>query len=57
MDRNYESGQGLVEYAFLIVLLAIVVIAVLNILGPKIGDVFSDLNSSLETMSILSPVI
>ncbi len=36
-----ESGQGLVEYALILVLVAIVVIVVLALLGPAIGNVFS----------------
>jgi len=44
-----ERGQGLVEYAFLLVLIALIVIAVLLILGPIIGNVFTKLNSSLKT--------
>jgi pilus assembly protein Flp/PilA len=44
-----ERGQGLVEYAFLLILIAMLVIAVLLILGPVIGNVFSDLNSKLAS--------
>ena len=36
-----EEGQGLVEYALILVLVAIVVIAVLLLLGPRIGNIFS----------------
>lgn len=36
-----EEGQGLVEYALILVLVAIVVIAILLLVGPAIGDVFS----------------
>ena len=36
-----EDGQGLVEYALILVLVAIVVIAILALLGPEIGNVFS----------------
>ena len=39
-----EKGQGLVEYALILVLVAIVVIAVLMLLGPIIGNVFSTIN-------------
>ncbi len=43
-----EKGQGLVEYALILVLVAVVVIAVLTILGPIIGNVFSRINSGLS---------
>ena len=42
-----EKGQGLVEYALILVLVAIVVIAILLLLGPAIGNVFSRIVSSL----------
>jgi pilus assembly protein Flp/PilA len=42
-----EQGQGLVEYAIILVLVALVVIAVVRMLGPKIGNTFSSINSSL----------
>ena len=46
-----EKGQGLVEYALILVLVAIVVIAVLMLLGPIIGNVFSTLNNSISGVS------
>lgn len=46
-----QKGQGLVEYALILVLVAIVVIAVLMLLGPIIGNVFSTLNDSLSAVS------
>lgn len=49
--KEKEKGQGLVEYALILVLVAIVVIAALMILGPIIGNVFSKVNSSLSTVS------
>ena len=36
-----EKGQGLVEYALILVLIALVVIVILAILGPAIGNAFS----------------
>ena len=42
-----EEGQGLVEYALILVLVAIVVIAILLLLGPVIGNVFSNIVNSL----------
>lgn len=47
--RIRERGQGLVEYAFLLLLIAMVVMAMLLILGPIIGNVFTKLNSSLAS--------
>ncbi len=38
-----EKGQGLVEYTLLLVLVALVVIVILAVLGPVIGDVFSNI--------------
>lgn len=49
--KKQEKGQGLVEYALILVLVAIVVIAALMILGPIIGNVFSKINSSLGGLS------
>ncbi len=48
--RWSQSGQGLVEYALVLVLVALVVIAVLMLLGPIIGNVFSTLNNSLSNL-------
>jgi len=42
-----EKGQGLVEYAIILVLVAVVVIAVVRLFGPKVGNTFSSINSSL----------
>jgi len=42
-----SRGQGLVEYALILVLVAIVVIAALMVLGPVIGNTFSTVNQSL----------
>jgi len=43
-----EKGQGLVEYALILVLVAVVVIAILTLLGPQIGEVFSTVSNSLN---------
>lgn len=43
-----EKGQGLVEYALIIVLIAIVVIVALSLLGPVIGNVFTEIATTLE---------
>ncbi len=50
-DLRLEKGQGLVEYALILVLVAVVILAVLLILGPIIGNTFSKVNSDLESVS------
>ena len=42
-----EMAQGMVEYAFIIMLVAIVVIAAVTLLGPTVGNLFSSVNASL----------
>ena len=43
-----EEGQGLVEYALIIVLVAIVVIVALTALGSNITDVFTNISETLS---------
>jgi pilus assembly protein Flp/PilA len=47
MNRFRAEGQGLVEYALILVLVAVVVIAILTLLGPAIGNVFSAILESI----------
>ena len=44
---SMERGQGLVEYAIILAFVAIVVISVVRLLGPEIGNTFSDIASSM----------
>ena len=44
-----EEGQTLVEYGLLVSLIALVVIAVLTVLGKKVATVFNAANESLTT--------
>ncbi|MBC8061261.1 MAG: Flp family type IVb pilin [Clostridiaceae bacterium] len=44
---NEEKGQGMVEYALLVGLIAIVVIAALVLLGPAIAQKFTDIKNAL----------
>jgi len=38
-----SKGQGLVEYAMLIILVAVIVLLVLVILGASVGNLFSNI--------------
>jgi pilus assembly protein Flp/PilA len=43
-----RRGQGLVEYAMIIALVAVVVVIALSVMGPVIGNVFSELNAGFS---------
>jgi pilus assembly protein Flp/PilA len=49
LDRLFrrDHGQGLVEYALIIALVAVVVIGILILLGPAIGSIFSNIQQNL----------
>jgi pilus assembly protein Flp/PilA len=42
-----EEGQGLVEYALILVLVAVVVIVILALVGPAVGNIFSNIVNTL----------
>jgi len=44
-----EEGQGLLEYGLILVLVAVVVIAAVTLLGPTIGNLFSEVNASFPS--------
>ena len=46
-----EEGQGMVEYALLIVLISIAALVVLVLIGPQISTIFSQVNSALGTVN------
>ena len=43
----HQEAQGLMEYALIIVLVAIIVLVVLAILGPGVGNLFSNVVSNI----------
>jgi pilus assembly protein Flp/PilA len=42
-----EEGQGLVEYALILVMVAFAVIVVLALVGPALGNVYSNVMANL----------
>ncbi|MFZ0214505.1 MAG: Flp family type IVb pilin [Candidatus Dormiibacterota bacterium] len=46
--RRWQRGQGMVEYALILVLVAIVVIVALGALGGQINSVFTHITATLK---------
>jgi pilus assembly protein Flp/PilA len=46
-DNHVEVGQGLVEYALILILVAVVVVVIAAVLGPGIGNIYSNLVSQM----------
>lgn len=42
-----EEGQGMVEYALILVLIAIVVIVIVTVVGQQVNNVFSNISNGL----------
>jgi pilus assembly protein Flp/PilA len=47
MRRLGERGQGIIEYTLIIMLVAMVVVFVLVIFGPQLGNAFSIITHGL----------
>jgi pilus assembly protein Flp/PilA len=43
-----QKAQGLVEYGLILALVSIFVLVLLVLVGPQIGNIFSQINSSLS---------
>ena len=48
-----ESGQGMVEYAFILVLVALVVLVMLITTGGQVRNLFSDITYTLNNQAHL----
>jgi len=48
---EHQQGQGLVEYALILVFVSIVVIAIVLLLGPVVGNLFSNVTTTLPTVT------
>jgi pilus assembly protein Flp/PilA len=44
---SHLKGQGFVEYALIMLLVALVIIVVLALVGPYVGNMYSSVVSSL----------
>ena len=49
LERDEEDGQGMVEYALILVLIAVVVIVVLTTVGKRVSNLFSNVSSGIGT--------
>ena len=48
-NRKGEQGQGLVEYALILVFVAVVVVAILTILAPGLNNIYGNIVTTLST--------
>jgi pilus assembly protein Flp/PilA len=48
VEQLKKRGQGLVEYALILVLIAIVVILILTFLGQQVNSTFSTIGSGIS---------
>ncbi len=52
--RNWlenQEGQGMVEYAMIVGLVAVGVLALLTLLGGQIGDIFTSITNALKSIT------
>jgi pilus assembly protein Flp/PilA len=48
-DRDDVRGQGMVEYALILLFIAVVVILVLTVLGKQVSNLYSNVSSGIGT--------
>jgi pilus assembly protein Flp/PilA len=48
-ESDDEDGQGMVEYALILVLIAVVVIVVLTTVGKQVSNLYSNISSGIGT--------
>ncbi len=46
--QSHEEGQGMVEYALILVLIALIVIVILTTVGHQVNNVFSNISHGLS---------
>ncbi|MCS6907406.1 MAG: pilus assembly protein [Anaerolineales bacterium] len=46
-SSSFEKGQGFVEYGMILILVAVIVIVVAFLLGPAIGNMYSQIASGI----------
>ena len=46
-----QDGQGLIEYALILVLVSLTIILILAVLGPQVGNMYSQVSSALESIT------
>ncbi|MCB9419329.1 MAG: pilus assembly protein [Ardenticatenaceae bacterium] len=48
-EQNSTLGQGLVEYALILGLVVIIVVVVVSLLGPQVGNMFSQVTGGFSS--------
>jgi pilus assembly protein Flp/PilA len=50
LNLHEQQGQGLVEYALLLILIAILLLVVLTVFGGQVGNMFSKISNAMATL-------
>lgn len=48
LEHDGEAGQGLVEYALILVLVSVVTLALMVLIGPQIANMFGNIVDSMR---------
>jgi Flp pilus assembly pilin Flp len=51
LHKNIERGQGLIEYALIVLFIAITVIAILGAVGVEIFNVFNTIEDFMSSVT------
>ncbi len=57
LRQNQEKGQGLVEYALILVLVGVVCLGIMSVVGGGVGNVFCSVTSSLGAKLTSTPCV
>lgn len=49
IPRTGERGQGMVEYAFILVLVAVVLIVIVTVIGKQTSNMYSNISNGLAS--------
>ena len=49
LRTEHERGQGIVEYALILILVSVVVVAALTLIPPPVANTFNEIGATLSS--------